>query len=74
VTTGGGGPTLLEAGAGSEAVPPGDAVALANAIGRYLALDLPARRALGEAGRRVVEDRFGIDGTAARYAALLRGA
>ena len=55
-------------------MPPGDAVALADAIGRYLALDLPARRALGEAGRRVVEDRFGIDGTAARYAALLRGA
>lgn len=72
VTTGGGGPTLLEAGAGGWAVPPGDAGALAERIAAYAALDLDARRALGEASRAVVEARYGIAGTAERYVALFR--
>ncbi|MCB9679947.1 MAG: glycosyltransferase [Alphaproteobacteria bacterium] len=72
VTTGGGGPTLLRAGAGGEAVAPGDAGALADAIARVARLSVTERRALGEASRRTVLDRFDIDATAAAYEALYR--
>lgn len=41
-------------------VPPGDAPALATAIGRLLA-DAPLRRRMGNAGRRLVAEQFSVD-------------
>lgn len=70
VTTGGGGPTLLDAGAGGWAVEPGDARALADRIRTYAAMPVVARRALGDASHAVAHARYDIRGTAARYLAL----
>ena len=53
-------------------VPPGDAEALAEALEELLTH--PARaRALGEAGRKRVEERFGGRAQARRYRALFEG-
>jgi glycosyltransferase involved in cell wall biosynthesis len=52
-------------------VPPDDVAALAQAMGDLL--DDPARRAvLGDAGRRRVEDRFGVERMTSETAALYR--
>ncbi len=56
----GGLPEVVEDGVSGILVPPGDARALADAIGRLL--DDPALRArMGEAGRRIAAGRFGAD-------------
>lgn len=53
-------------------VPPGDVATLAERIGRILS-DPDAARAMGEAGRRVVEAEFDIAGESAWLAEILRG-
>lgn len=72
VTTGGGGPTLLQAGAGGEAVPPGDPVALADAIARFAVRSPADRRALSEASRATVAARFSLEATVEDHVALYR--
>ncbi len=52
-------------------VPPGDAAALADAIGA-LWDDAPARRAMGAAGRARVERGMSLDGYAAQVAEIVR--
>jgi phosphatidylinositol alpha-mannosyltransferase len=52
-------------------VPPGDEVALAEALVRLLE-DEPRRRALGEAARRVAVDRYSWDGIAERLEEIYR--
>lgn len=70
VTTGGGGPTLLQVGAGGWAVEPGSAEALADRIAAFSTMPLAQRRQLGEASRSVVDAQFSIDHTARRYVEL----
>jgi glycosyltransferase involved in cell wall biosynthesis len=53
-------------------VPPGDADAMANMIGR-LAADPQERRTLGATGRTRAEVEFSVDGCVTRYEALYRG-
>jgi len=67
VTTGGGGPRLLEQGAGGRSVPPGDATALAVALGELLELPPEARRRLGDASRQTVLTHYDIAATADAY-------
>lgn len=74
VTTGGGGPTLLQEGAGGEAVAPADDVALADAILRYAHLPLAARRALGEASAAVVASRYTVEAAARAYVGVYEAA
>jgi glycosyltransferase involved in cell wall biosynthesis len=59
-----------EAGAAGFVVPPGDADALAAALGR-LVDDEPLARAAGERARRRVEEGFSLDAVGARLGALL---
>ncbi len=70
----GGVPELLDDGVTGRLVAPRDEVALAAALEPLLA-DADARRAMGEAGRRVARERFGLDrmvgGTEALYRDLL---
>jgi glycosyltransferase involved in cell wall biosynthesis len=54
-------------------VPPGDVTALSRAIGA-LARDKQRRRAMGRAGRHLVEREFGEDRIAAQTLALYEGA
>src|SRR6185436_3593068 len=61
--------TLLEAGAGI-AIPPGDAVAMADAVCR-LACDPALRAAMGESGMAYVQREYSRRVWAARYLALL---
>ena len=61
---------VVESGAGVE-VPPGDSEALADAI-RSLARDPGRRAAMGEAGRRRVEERHSRAVTADRLEVELR--
>lgn len=53
-------------------VPPGDAAALAQAIGGLLALPAAERAAKGEAARRRVRAEFGVDTMVERYQDLYR--
>jgi glycosyltransferase involved in cell wall biosynthesis len=55
------------AGDQGRVVPPGDPAALAAAIGELLALDLPARREMGEAGRTRMARDYGLEAIAERY-------
>lgn len=55
-------------------IPPRDAAALAQAIGRLERLGPEGRRILGLAARRRVIENFSLDETVARYAALYAGA
>lgn len=55
-------------------IPPGDDGALVDALCGALAMDLPARAALGCAARRRIEERFSLDPVAERYLAVLRNA
>ena len=59
-----------DAGAAGIVVPPGDADALAAALGR-LVDDEPLARAAGERARRRVEEGFSLDAVGARLGALL---
>jgi glycosyltransferase involved in cell wall biosynthesis len=70
VTTDVGDAAAIVDGAGV-VVPPGDPLALADALAQ-LAEDPGRRRALGEAGRTRVLDAFTLPAIAARYAALWR--
>jgi len=54
-----------------EVVPPGDAEAVAAAVGRVLALEPAARRTLGQRARQRIVDRYSIGEVARRYADLL---
>jgi glycosyltransferase involved in cell wall biosynthesis len=54
-------------GTSGHVVPPSDPAALATACEALLGLSAEARRALGDAARRRVADRFEIDAVAARY-------
>jgi glycosyltransferase involved in cell wall biosynthesis len=72
VTTGGGGPTLLEAGASGWAVPPGDAAALAERIAHYAALPVDERQRLGAASKALVLAEYDIASTASAYVDLYR--
>ena len=67
VTTGGGGPTLLEAGAGGWAVPPRDAASLARVILDYARMDTSERARLGTASHDLVVSSYSLDRTAQRY-------
>jgi glycosyltransferase involved in cell wall biosynthesis/SAM-dependent methyltransferase len=58
--------------AGAVVVEPEDAVALADAV-RHLAADPDRRSAMGEVGRRYVEEHFDRRVLAARYRELLHG-
>jgi glycosyltransferase involved in cell wall biosynthesis len=51
-------------------VPPRDAAALAAATTELLALDLGARRALGQVGRDRIREHFSLDVMVARYVEL----
>lgn len=67
----GGNPELVEQGRGGLLVPPGDPAALAAALGRLL--EDPARaRAMGQAARARVEERFSLIATARAYVGLYR--
>jgi colanic acid/amylovoran biosynthesis glycosyltransferase len=68
-TTTGGIPELLHDGAGI-LVPPKDPVALADAIERLFS-DSDLRQRLSEAGRRRVEEEFGVEGTVSRLLQLI---
>ena len=59
-------------GDSGEVVPPGDPAAVAAAADRLMALELGARRALGERARQRIIERFSIGEVARRYADLLR--
>jgi len=58
VTDVGGLSEAIEQGKTGFAVPAGDVEAFANRIEEILRLDEPARQAMGDAGRRRVEERF----------------
>lgn len=53
-------------------VPPADPPALANAMCELLAMDDPARAALGRAARQRIMSEFSLERAAARYAHLYR--
>lgn len=72
MTTGGGGSTLLDAGAGGWVVPPGDAGALADALCSAAALSIEQRRELGGRSRGLAMAEYDISATAAAYASLYR--
>lgn len=74
VTDVGGAPTLLRAGAGGAVVPAGSARALADALVAHARQPRDARRALGDASRRVVEARYDLAVTARAYEAIYRAA
>lgn len=59
-------------GDAGEVVPPGDAEAVAAAVGRLLALEPAARRTLGQRARQRIVDRYSISEVARRYADLLQ--
>jgi glycosyltransferase involved in cell wall biosynthesis len=68
-TAAGGTPEVL-AGGGGFLVPPGDAAALARAIGAALALGREGLRELGAEGRRYVREHFDFATQARRYLEL----
>lgn len=74
VTEAGGGPDVLRAGAGGRVVPPGDAVALADALGELAALPRAELQALGQASRETAMARYDIAQVAARYVEVYREA
>ena len=61
-------PELIADGINGRLVPPDDADALAGVLASMIA-DPARRRAMGEAGRRVVRERFGCDAGIAQLAA-----
>ena len=63
-------PELVRDRIAGRLVPPGDVDALAAAVVEMAELTPEARRALGEAGRSVVEEHFDVRQEAARLAAL----
>jgi glycosyltransferase involved in cell wall biosynthesis len=68
-------PATIEATGGGVSVPEGDVTALHTAIAELLA-DEPRRKALGQAGRRGVEQRFthaAVAGALARFLAEVAG-
>lgn len=65
----GGNSDLLEHGLTGLLTPPGDAPALADALGLLLE-DAPLRRRLGVAARAAVADRYGMNRVIQQYAAL----
>lgn len=70
VTSGGGGRTLLDAGAGGAVVAPGDADALAGALRDLATLSVRKRRRLGEQSRATVLAGYDAQVMADRYLAL----
>lgn len=69
----GGVPYLVDDGADGLLVPPGDAAALAAALGRLLQ-DGALRRAMGTAGRRKVMARYSWEAVTARFRAAYQQA
>lgn len=59
-------------GATGSLAPPGDALALGHAMDRMLRLPPAERRALGQAARERIRAEYGLERSAARYAALYR--
>jgi glycosyltransferase involved in cell wall biosynthesis len=66
----GGVPDIVRDGETGLLVPPGDAIALANAVAR-LAADPPAARAMAARGRCHVEERFATEPCLARLGAVV---
>jgi glycosyltransferase involved in cell wall biosynthesis len=66
-------PELVDDGRSGLLVPPGDSVALADALER-LKRDPTLRRRMGEAGRAKIEEQFSLEKSTARRAALFLGA
>jgi glycosyltransferase involved in cell wall biosynthesis len=62
-------PSIVSDGETGRVVPPGDAAALASAIGEY-AHDAGLRARHGSNGRRLCEDKFAIEQTARQYLKL----
>jgi len=65
-------PELVEDGVMGRLVPPADVNALAAAMVEMAELTPEARRAMGEAGRSVVEEHFDVRRESARLAALFQ--
>ena len=65
----GGNPELIQHGCNGLLVPAADPQALADAIVK-LADDADLRRAMGQAGRQMAEQRFSLEGMVARYQCL----
>lgn len=71
VTDAGGSPELIEHQKSGLVVPPGDAVAIADAVS-WLQDDDARRRAVGEQARERIRDRFRIENTIEQTLALYR--
>ena len=69
----GGNPELVRAGVTGLLVPPSSPESLAQAICRYVG-DPPLRRQHGQAGRRVIEESFGMQGMVEAYLRVYDGA
>ncbi len=67
----GGVDSVVEDGETGLIVPPADSAALAESVARLLA-DPPAARRMGEAGRAVVRERFGVARMVSETAELYR--
>ena len=63
-------PELVEDGVSGRLVPPAEVGALVRALQELADLGEDRRRRMGEAGRRVVEERFDADVEALRLAGL----
>jgi len=66
-------PELVRDGQNGRLVPPGDATALADALGE-LATDAALRERLGRAGRATVLQEFDVEANAARLIDAIRAA
>jgi glycosyltransferase involved in cell wall biosynthesis len=60
-------PNLIDDGENGFILPVGDELALAEKLLHLYRLGAEARRSMGAAGRRIVEDRFQLESVTARY-------
>lgn len=71
-TSVGGTPELVEQAVCGYLVPPGDAGALAAALEEVILLPVERRKTMGEAGRKIIEEKFRIDFMVEAYEKLYR--